>query len=130
MTRGFAWLRQSTGQVLCRVCSVAARGNAAFPKAELALLGKLLQWPADRLFPARDIARLAVLHEAAQAHLAATAGPLELSPLGALPLPGSLRRLPDNTDVKSQKSYRVVIAFVGARGLSTCLVIGPICLTG
>ena len=56
-----------------------------FPSGELDVLGKLLQWPAARLFPALDIARLAMLHAHVDAHLAASAGPVELSPMGAFP---------------------------------------------
>ena len=53
------------------------------PPADVALVGKLLRWPAAQLFPALDIARLAVLHSSIAGPLAATAGPLELSPLGS-----------------------------------------------
>lgn len=68
--------------LMLRVCAPPAPAQV-FPEAELAVLAKLLQWPAAKLFPALDITRLAVLHAAASSYLSATAGPLELSPLGA-----------------------------------------------
>ncbi|KAK9809770.1 hypothetical protein WJX73_004494 [Symbiochloris irregularis] len=67
--------------LIARVCQPPGQ---AFPEAELALLGKLLRWPAAHLFPALDITRLAILQPPVDAHLAASAGPLELSPLGSL----------------------------------------------
>lgn len=65
-------------------CSAAASssGGGDLGSAELDLLTKLLRWPAFVLYPALDIARMAVLHEPTAARLAESAGPLQLSPLG------------------------------------------------
>ena len=49
---------------------------------DLSLLSRLLRWPAPHLFPALDIARLAILEEQAAVSIASTAGPLLLSPQG------------------------------------------------
>lgn len=66
------------------VCSAnaAASGHSSPSGEEVALLEKLLRWPAASLFPALDVTRLLLLHEPTAAHLAGRAGPLELSPIG------------------------------------------------
>ena len=55
-----------------------------FTPGDLHLLKKLLRWPAAKLFPGLDVARLMALQPAGQADLAADAGAIELSPLGTL----------------------------------------------
>lgn len=60
----------------------AASGKANIGSDEVALLEKLLRWPAASLFPALDVARLVCLDQQAAGLLASRAGPLELSPLG------------------------------------------------
>ncbi|PSC75649.1 phospholipase A-2-activating [Micractinium conductrix] len=51
-------------------------GAATVSDADMAVLGKMLSWPAAQLFPALDIARLLVLERGAADRLAAAAGQL------------------------------------------------------
>ncbi|KAK9806981.1 hypothetical protein WJX72_009418 [[Myrmecia] bisecta] len=71
-------------QLLARAANAAgAQGSSVgFSDIDYDLLSRMLRWPAGQLFPALDIARLAILDQQAAARLAATAGPVELSPLG------------------------------------------------
>ena len=61
----------------------AGQGGSVFTQDDLRVLKKLLRWPAAQLFPGLDLARLVVLQPAGQQALAADAGPIEISPLGA-----------------------------------------------
>eukprot|EP00887_Chlorella_sp_A99_P006848 scaffold2.g6848.t1 len=61
---------------LLDAAAAAARPGTAFGGPELAALSAMLAWPPAQLFPALDLARLALLNEAAAAALAAAAGPL------------------------------------------------------
>jgi len=55
-----------------------------FSGGDIALLRKLLTWPAACIYPALDIARLAALTSSGAAQLAADAGHVVISPGGAL----------------------------------------------
>lgn len=75
---------QQQVEIVTVSCSAgaASSGKANIGSNEVALLEKLLRWPAASLFPALDITRLLVLDEQAASILASRAAPLELSPLG------------------------------------------------
>lgn len=70
----------------CAAAGASSNGQVAqehrLTQQDLAMLARLLRWPAPHLFPALDIARLAILDQHAAASLASTAGPLLLSPQG------------------------------------------------
>ncbi|KAI8476175.1 MAG: WD40-repeat-containing domain protein [Monoraphidium minutum] len=70
--------------LLARLPAAAAGAGGAPSAAELALLGRLLQWPAPQLFPALDAARCLVLDAAAAAALEPGLGSL------SAPAPGTL----------------------------------------
>lgn len=61
-------------QLLSRAAAGGASGAATAPLEQLALLGKMLRWPAAQLFPALDIARLLALDAAYAPALAQDAG--------------------------------------------------------
>ncbi|KAI3428691.1 hypothetical protein D9Q98_007514 [Chlorella vulgaris] len=63
--------------------AASSSGGPPLPDAELALLTKLLSWPAAQLFPALDLTRLLVLDRAVAAQLAAAAAPAQVD--GQLP---------------------------------------------
>lgn len=82
-------------ELLCRSIQCAAAGASSggqvaqgsrLTQQDLALLARLLRWPAPNLFPALDIARLAALDLHAATSLASTAGLLLLSPQGQPPV--------------------------------------------
>jgi hypothetical protein len=63
--------------------AASSSGGPPLLDAELALLTKLLSWPAAQLFPALDLTRLLVLDRAVAAQLAAAAAPAQVD--GQLP---------------------------------------------
>ncbi len=67
---------------LVRVLSETTRYHiSTVTDADIALLCKLMEWPATILFPVLDIARLTVLHPAAAKKIAPTLFPLVLRTL-------------------------------------------------
>lgn len=61
--------------MLSKLPAAAGPSGASFSPTELSLLlGKLLSWPRDQLFPALDVARMAALDSAAATALAAQPG--------------------------------------------------------
>lgn len=70
--------------LLARAAAAPASGGG-WQEADFGLVGKMLSWPPAQLFPALDLARLAVLDAGAAERLAAAAGPLEAdAPRGGL----------------------------------------------
>lgn len=58
----------------CRAAAAGASGGGTAQQGQLALLGKMLRWPAPQLFPALDVARLLALDAAFAPVLAQEAG--------------------------------------------------------
>ena len=68
----------------CRAAAVPS-GGGGWQAGDSELLGKMLSWPPAQLFPALDLARLAVLDRSAAEQLAAAAGPVAAdAPRGGL----------------------------------------------
>ncbi|KAL0051183.1 hypothetical protein WJX82_003205 [Trebouxia sp. C0006] len=70
--------------LIARTNAVASSSGAGFTEADYTLLNSLLQWPAQQLFPAYDIARLVALDAEGAQHLATHAGTLTQDPSGVL----------------------------------------------
>ena len=72
----------SAKQCCCRTNAAASSSSAGFTEADYTILNSLLQWPAQQLFPAYDIARLVALDAEGAQHLATHAGTLTQDPSG------------------------------------------------
>eukprot|EP00775_Hariotina_reticulata_P003509 gene3509-3779_t len=72
-------------QLLGSMTGAVSTATSAGPSQEsLGLIVRLLRWPAAQLFPVLDVVRCLVLHPAAAAHLAATAGSMSAPGIGNL----------------------------------------------
>eukprot|EP00879_Flechtneria_rotunda_P019305 GHRR01020275.1.p1 GENE.GHRR01020275.1~~GHRR01020275.1.p1 ORF type:complete len:432 (+),score=183.42 GHRR01020275.1:420-1715(+) len=69
---------------LAGATSATAASAQPLPVDAIGIATRLLRWPAQQLFPALDIARCLVLHAAAAAQLAASAGSMSTPAIGTL----------------------------------------------
>ncbi|KAL0030698.1 hypothetical protein WJX77_002586 [Trebouxia sp. C0004] len=70
--------------LIARTNAAASSSSAGFTEVDYMLLDSLLQWPAQQLFPAYDIARLVALDAEGAQHLAMHAGTLTQDSSGVL----------------------------------------------